>query len=200
MTVLVTMRGKVSDWGSFKGALDWYAGLPRPAGLHWSRTYRREGDEDYIVMMEEWDDHDSYHKSTDTLGEEFTERTKQKSWDGWETEVWTHSGAPHVESDGTRSVVVWMTVTPRDWNAFKDTIAWAVGEMSKDRPKGLHSTQVYRNEKDPNLVLDLEEWDSHDIWMQFADQVGEEFNKRANTEGLDWETFIWHPSDAKVIA
>jgi quinol monooxygenase YgiN len=195
MTVLVTLRGRVSDWGAFKGAIDWYASQDRPAGLRWSRSYRREGDEDYVVMMEEWDDHDAFHKSSDELGEEFSKRAKQ-DWDGWITEVWTHSDAPHVPSDGTRSVVVWMTVSPPEWNAFRDTVGWVV---DREKPKGLHSTQVYRNEKDHNLVLDLEEWDSHDIWMQFADQVGEEFNKRAKTEGLDWETFIWHPSDAKVI-
>jgi hypothetical protein len=148
-----------------------------------------------MLFIEEWDDHDSFHKASDEMGPQFTERAKQ-DWDGWVTEVWTPSDAPKVESDGVRSVVVWMTVRPRDWKAFKDTVGWAV---DRPRPKGLHSTQVYRREGDPNLVLDLEEWDSHDIWMQFADAVGEEFNKRADTEGLDWETFIWHPSDAKVI-
>lgn len=195
MTVLVTMRGNVSDWNAMKGALDWYAGRPKPAGLHWSRSYRREGDDKYMLLIEEWDDHDSFHKASDEGGPEFTERAKQ-DWDGWETEVWSPSDAPSVPSDGLRSVVVWMTVHPRDWNTFKETVGWTV---SLDRPKGLHSTQVYRREGDPDLVLDLEEWDSHDIWMQFADQVGEEFNKRANTEGLDWETFIWHPSDAKPL-
>jgi len=195
MTVLVTMRGRVSDWGAFKGAIDWYAGLAKPAGLHWSRSYRREGDEDYVVTIEEWDDHDSYHKSTDELGEEFTTRAKQ-DWEGWETEVWTPSDAPPAHSDGTRSVVVWMTVSPPDWNAFKETVGWM---HSLPRPKGLHSAHTYRREGNPDLVLELEEWDSHDIWMQSADEVGEEFNKRAKTEGLDWETFIWHPSDAKAI-
>ena len=195
MTVLVTMRGNISDWGAMKEALGWYAGLPKPAGLHWSRTYRREGDDRYTLFIEEWDDHDSYHKSTDQLGEEFTARAKQ-DWDGWETEVWTPSDAPGVKSDGTRSVIVWMTVSPPDWKAFSDTVAWAI---DRPRPKGLHSTQVYRREGNPGLVLDIEEWDSHDIWMEFADGVGEEFNRRAKTEGLDWETFIWHPSDAKVI-
>ena len=198
MSVLVTLRGNVSDWNAMKEALAWYAGKPRPAGLHWSRTYRREGDDKYLLLIEEWDDHDSFHKSSDEMGDEFTERAKQ-DWEGWVTEVWTPTDAPHIESDGTRSVVVWMTVRPTDWDAFRETVAWAVDEMKKDKPKGLHSTHVYRREGDPGLVLDLEEWDSHDIWMQFADRVGEEFNKRAKTEGLDWETFIWHPSDAPVI-
>jgi quinol monooxygenase YgiN len=198
MSVLVTLRGNVSDWNAMKEAIAWYASKPRPAGLHWSRTYRREGDDNYLLLIEEWDDHDSFHKSSDELGDEFTERAKQ-DWDGWVTEVWTPSGAPHVKSDGTRSVLVWMTVRPTDWDAFRSTIEWVSNEMNTNKPKGLHSTQVYRREGDPSLVLDLEEWDSHDIWMQFADQVGEEFNKRAKTEGLEWETFIWHPSGAQVI-
>jgi len=195
MTVVVSLRGNASDWPALRGALDWYAGLSKPAGLHWSRAYRREGDDDYVLMLEEWDDHDSFHKSTDALGEEFTERAKQ-DWDGWVTEVWTPSDAEPVHSDGTRSVVVWMTVRPPDWNAFKETVAWM---HSLPKPKGLHSAHTYRREGEPGLVLELEEWDSHDIWMETADQVGEDFNKRAKTEGLDWETFIWHPSDAKVI-
>ena len=196
MTVLVTLRGNVSDWNAMKDAYTWYAGLPKPAGLHWSRAYRREGEENYVLMLEEWDDHDSFHKSTDSLGEEFTERAKQ-NWDGWVTEVWTPSDAPVVHSDGVRgSTLVWMTVRVRDWNAFKSTIEW-VG--TQERPKAWHSAHTFRREGDQDLVLDLEEWDSHDIWMQFADKVGEEFNKRANTEGLDWETFIWVPSDAPVI-
>lgn len=198
MTVLTTLRGKVSDWDAMKGALDWYAGQSKPAGLHWSRSYRREGDEDYILLIEEWDDHDSFHKSTDQLGDEFTKRAKQ-DWEGWITEVWEHSDAPRVESDGTRSVLVWMTVRPRDWEKFKDTIGWFVDSIKSDKPKGLHSTQVYRREGDPGLVLDLEEWDSHDDWHAVTEKYGDEFNKRGDTEGLDWETFIWHPSGAKVM-
>src|SRR5437870_3549614 len=97
------------------------------------------------------------------------------------------------------TVLVTMRGRVSDWKHFKGALEWAAEKMKKDRPHGLHSTQSYRREGDPGLVLDLEEWDSHDIWMQFADEVGEEFNKRADTEGLDWETFIWHPSDAKVI-
>ena len=195
MTALVTMRGNVSDWDSFKGAIDWYASLPRPAGLHWSRTYRCEGDESYVLLIEEWDDHDAFHKSSDAIGDEFVERSKA-DFSGWVTEVWTPSDAPTLPSDGVRSTVVWMTVEPRDWNAFKATIEWV---LNRPRPEGVHSMQTYRLEKDPRKVLDLEEWDSHEKWMEFADKFGEEFNEKAQTEGLEWETFIWLPSDAKVI-
>lgn len=195
MTALVTMRGNVADWGSFEGALKWYAGQPKPPGLHWSRTYRREGDDSYVLFLEEWTDHDSFHKASDENGPEFVERSKA-DFSGWITEVWTPSDATTLESDGVRSTLVWMTVQPRDWAAFRDTVGWV---LSLDKPAGIHSAHTYRNEKDPSLVLDLEEWDSHDVWMQTADQVGEEFNERAKTEGLEWETFIWLPSGAPTI-
>ncbi|MFY9586180.1 MAG: hypothetical protein WAT66_01855 [Actinomycetota bacterium] len=199
MTVLVTLRGNVSDWSAMKGAIDWYASQSRPAGLHWSRTYRKEGDDKYILLIEEWDDHDSFHKSTDAMGDEFTERAKQ-DWDGWVTEVWISSDAPHVPSDGVRAkTLVWMTVQPRDVKAFNDTMGWYVENVKSDKPKGLHSSHLYVREGEPGLVLDLEEWDSHDDWHAVTEKHGDEFNKRADTEGLDWETFIWHPSDATVI-
>jgi quinol monooxygenase YgiN len=199
MTVLATLRGNVSDWNAMKGAIDWYASQPRPAGLHWSRTYRKEGDDKYILLIEEWDDHDSFHKSSDAMGDEFTERAKQ-DWDGWVTEVWTSSDAPHIQSDGTRgATLVWMTVRPRDLKKFKDTIGWFAEQVKADKPKGLHSSHLFIREGDEGLVLDLEEWDSHDDWHAVTEKYGDEFNKRGDTEGLDWETFIWHPSDAKVI-
>jgi quinol monooxygenase YgiN len=196
MTVLVTMHGPVSDWDSFKGALDWYAGEDRAAGLHWSRSYRQEGDQNHVLLVEEWDDHDAYHKASDEIGEEFGTRAKA-DFSGWTTDVWTQSDAPTVESDGVRSTLVWMTVSPPDWEAFKGAVAWIAG---MERPKGLHSTQTFRREGNPSLVLDLEEWDNHDAFHETSEKVGDEFNKRAKTEGLDWETFIWEPSGAKVIA
>lgn len=42
----------------------------------------------------------------------------------------------------------------------------------------------------------LEEWETHDAWHEFADKVGEEFNDRAGTAGLDWQDAIWVLSDA----
>ena len=88
MTVLVTLRGNVSDWNAMKAAIDWYASQPRPAGLHWSRTYRREGDDAYTLLIEEWDDHDSFHKSSDEVGDEFNKRAGTEGLD-WVTNVWT---------------------------------------------------------------------------------------------------------------
>ena len=95
MSVLIAMRVKVPDWQSMKSALDWYAGLPKPAGLHWSKTYHQEGDSNHILLLEEWDDHDSFHKSSDEVGDEFVKRANAEGLD-WETFVWTQTDAKTI--------------------------------------------------------------------------------------------------------
>jgi hypothetical protein len=40
-------------------------------------------------------------------------------------------------------------------------------------------------------VCVLQEWDSHDAFHESSEEVGDEFNRRAGTEGLEWETHIW---------
>ena len=38
----------------------------------------------------------------------------------------------------------------------------------------------------------LAEWDSHDAMMESSEKSGEAFQADAGTEGLEWETRIWH--------
>jgi heme-degrading monooxygenase HmoA len=57
---------------------------------------------------------------------------------------------------------------------------------------GGRNHHVYRAESDPNEVCTLSEWDSHDAMMAATDRFGEDFNREAGTEGLEWETRIWH--------
>jgi hypothetical protein len=38
----------------------------------------------------------------------------------------------------------------------------------------------------------LSEWESHDAMMAGTDRFGDDFNRDAGTEGLEWETRIWH--------
>jgi quinol monooxygenase YgiN len=92
MSVLVSMRVKVNDWDAFKAANDWYVGLGKPAGLHWSKVYRQESDPNNVLLLEEWDDHDSFHKSSDEVGDEFNKRAKTEGLE-WVTFVWTESDA-----------------------------------------------------------------------------------------------------------
>ena len=87
------------------------------------------------------------------------------------------------------SVLITMQVGPVDWAKFRAAIDWA---DSKHVP-GHISTQVYRAENDPATVLVLEEWESHEAFHKAADELGEEFNRRAGTEGLEWEDRSWLP-------
>jgi hypothetical protein len=52
--------------------------------------------------------------------------------------------------------------------------------------------RVYVSEADPTEVCTLSEWDSHDAMMAATDRFGDDFNREAGTEGIEWETRIWH--------
>jgi quinol monooxygenase YgiN len=87
------------------------------------------------------------------------------------------------------SVLVQMRVRAPDVDRFKrayDEWLPRIGEM------GGKSVGVYRAENDPNEVTLLEEWESHDAMHEASEKYGDEFNSTAGTEGLDWETRIWH--------
>jgi heme-degrading monooxygenase HmoA len=90
------------------------------------------------------------------------------------------------------SALVTMKVGPVDWEKFRAATEWLNGQ---DSP-GLASSEVYRSEADPGNVLVVQKWDSHDSMHAVSERVGPEFNRRAGTEGLDWETGVWALSDA----
>ena len=94
------------------------------------------------------------------------------------------------------SVLLTMQVGPVDWEKFSSATEWGYGH----KPSGLISGKIYRAEADPSKVLVVEEWESHDAWHVYAEQVGEEFNDRAGTAGLDWQDTIWVLSDASQAA
>jgi len=57
---------------------------------------------------------------------------------------------------------------------------------------GARNQHVYRSESDPNEVCSLAEWDSHDQMHAASEKYGKQFNAEAGTEGLEWETRVWH--------
>jgi heme-degrading monooxygenase HmoA len=85
------------------------------------------------------------------------------------------------------AVVVTMEVGPVDWSKFQAAMDW----MNSEPQTGLASNKVYRSEDDPNKLLVVQEWDSHDSFHAASDKYGDEFNRRAGTEGLDWRTGVW---------
>ena len=68
----------------------------------------------------------------------------------------------------------------------------------KAKKTGCHWARVYLSEKDPNDVLWLMEWESHEAFNRSGDETGDEINALVNPNG-DWEDFVWHLSDAVSI-
>ena len=63
---------------------------------------------------------------------------------------------------------------------------------------GAFGFYVYRSEKDPNEVLWLMEWESHEAFNKSGDESGEEFNSLVTPAG-EWQDDVWHLSDAASI-
>lgn len=93
------------------------------------------------------------------------------------------------------ALLVTMQVSPVDWGKFKAACEWAATKEQKGR----RSERIFRAEGDPKSVLVVQEWDSHDAFHAASDELGDEFNRRAGTEGLDWITGTWVLSDAPAL-
>ncbi len=57
---------------------------------------------------------------------------------------------------------------------------------------GARNQRAYVSESDTSEVTTFGEWESHDAMMAATDRLGDDFNREAGTEGLEWETRIWH--------
>jgi hypothetical protein len=89
--------------------------------------------------------------------------------------------------EASMSVLVTMEVGPVDWSKFEEAMSWMRGQPEAGR----RSTRAHRLESDPTKVLVVQEWDSHDAFHDSSEKYGDEFNRRAGTEGLDWRTGVW---------
>jgi len=85
------------------------------------------------------------------------------------------------------AILVTMEVGPVDWAKFQSAVQW----MESQPAAGLRSNKVYRMESDPSMLLMVQEWDSHDAFHATSEKLGDELNRRAGTEGLDWRTGVW---------
>jgi len=90
------------------------------------------------------------------------------------------------------AILVTLQVGPVDWPKFKAAIDW----LKSAPAPGRGSSEVYRGESDASQVLIVERWDSHDAMHAYQDQVGEEFNRRAATGELDWQTGVWELAES----
>jgi quinol monooxygenase YgiN len=87
------------------------------------------------------------------------------------------------------SVLVQMRVRVNDVDRFKSAYATWEPRLAEYKAKSLG---LFSAENDPNEVTLLEEWESHDSMHEASEKHGDEFNAAAGTEGLEWETRIWH--------
>ena len=92
MAILLTMQVGPVDWEKFRSALDWAAQQNSP-GLISSKTYRAEDDPSTVIMEQEWESHEAFHKVGDEVGPEFVARAGAESLD-WQDQVWVlaHEG------------------------------------------------------------------------------------------------------------
>lgn len=80
-------------------------------------------------------------------------------------------------------------VTVPDVGRFRAAFEKHLEEMKSD---GAVNPQLWSSEANPNEVSMMAEWESHDAMMESSDKRGDEFQADAGTEGLEWETRIWH--------
>jgi len=88
-------------------------------------------------------------------------------------------------------VTVLMRVKISDWERFRR----AYEELFARPPApGLIDAQLLRRDGDPDDVLLLQRWESHATMGSFTDEVGEDFNRAAGTEGAEWDDSVWDES------
>jgi quinol monooxygenase YgiN len=87
------------------------------------------------------------------------------------------------------SVLVQFQVRVPDVDKFKAAYGEMVPLAAED---GARNQALYQDENDPNVVSMMSEWDSHDQMHASSEKRGEEFQAKAGSEGLEWETRIWH--------
>ncbi len=56
---------------------------------------------------------------------------------------------------------------------------------------GARNPRVLVDENDPNVVSMMADWESHDAMHEASERLGDDFNREAGTEGLDWTTYVW---------
>ena len=91
------------------------------------------------------------------------------------------------------AILLTMQVGPVDWQKFKGAMDWSKGAATAT---GRAYSRVYRAESDASTVLIVEEWDSHESMHSYQEVVGEKFNKRAGTEGAEWQDSVWELADS----
>lgn len=87
------------------------------------------------------------------------------------------------------SVIVQYIVKVADVDRFLATSKKYAPMMAE---MGSRNGAVYEDENESGLMSTMSEWDGHDQMHAASEKYGDEFNREAGTEGLEWTTHIWH--------
>jgi len=87
MAVLVTMQVGPVDPARFAAAIKEFDSRTYP-GFRSRKVYTAEGDPKTVLLLEEWDSHDAFHKATEGEGDEFNAKAGTEGLD-WITGIWT---------------------------------------------------------------------------------------------------------------
>lgn len=89
------------------------------------------------------------------------------------------------------SVFVTMTVKPPDPGKFEAASKESIKEDQKNKPKGLQMQFLGRVEGAPGTFIFGSVWDSHEDMHAHTEKIGDDFNAKAGTEGVEWETKVY---------
>ena len=105
-----------------------------------------------------------------------------------------------MTQQGDQRILFTMRVKTAQWENLKRANDEVFGKLIDEaREAGLISSKVYQSEEDPNDVLFVSEWRSHEDMHKFGDDFGDRFNEMAGAKPEDWEDIAWHLSDAKSL-
>ena len=190
MAVLVQFRVTVPDTGRFKKAVENTVDQigKEPGALGYVGAYTAESDSNEVTSLEKWESHDHMHAAGEKYGEQFNTEAGTSALE-WETFVWHQIAGEELQPTEEGRVRVQFRVTVPDVERFK--AAWVELEQAA-RSDGAVNGALFQSENDPNEITAFSEWASHDEMHASSEKRGEEFQAKAGTEGLDWETRIWH--------
>ena len=128
------------------------------------------------------------HAASEKYGDDFNKEAGTEGLE-WETRIWRQIAGEDLRPVDEPNVLVQFRVKVPDVDRFK--AAWEdLGPLAEQ--DGARNNALYQAESDPGELAMFGEWDSHDQMMESSEKRGEDFQAKAGTEGLDWETRIWH--------
>ena len=89
MPVLVTMRVKVHNFEGAKQAVAKYGDALLKAGCHWFKVHQRDGDDNEVLWLMEFESHEAFEKGGSDFEEDFVSMINPAS--DWDDAVWKSS-------------------------------------------------------------------------------------------------------------